>query len=58
MFKPHSTRSASTSKAVVKGVPLADIIKTAGWSNAETFSKYYNKTVLPNVNKIQDSLLH
>ena len=44
-FKPHSTRAASTSAALEKGVPLLDIIKTAGWSNAKTFAKYYHKQI-------------
>ncbi len=42
-FKPHSTRAASVSAADKLGVPIAEIIKTAGWSNETTFRKYYNK---------------
>ncbi|MPC48208.1 hypothetical protein E2C01_041976 [Portunus trituberculatus] len=34
---PHSTRSASTSKAVLK-LPLATIISTVGWSRESTFT--------------------
>jgi hypothetical protein len=45
-FKPHSTRSASTSNAFYKGIPLSDIIKTAGWSTAKTFAKYYQRQIL------------
>ena len=33
-FKPHCTRSAATSKAKLHGIPLEQIMKTAGWSNA------------------------
>ena len=44
-FGVHSTRAASTSAAKSKGVPMASIIQTAGWSNAETFEKFYHKTV-------------
>ena len=44
IFKPHSTRSASTSK-VVSRLPLQTILKTAGWSRASTFRKYYEKRV-------------
>ena len=43
IFKPHSTRAASTSGA---RVPLATILKTAGWSTSCTFRKYYKKPVL------------
>ena len=44
IFTPHSTRSASTSKAATK-LPLKTILKTAGWSNAGVFSKYYKKDI-------------
>ena len=30
VFKPHSTRSASTSKAKLSNVPLPDILSKAG----------------------------
>ena len=46
IFKPHSTRAASTSAALKANVNLAHILKTAGWSNASTFAKFYNKPVL------------
>ena len=42
IFTPHSTRTASTSKAKV---PLATILKTAGWAKDCTFRKYYKKPV-------------
>jgi len=44
-FGAHSTRSASTSAAAQKGVSLATILRTAGWSRQNTFSKFYNKAV-------------
>lgn len=44
IFSPHSTRSASTSKAATR-LPLATILATAGWSQASTFQKFYNKPV-------------
>lgn len=45
MFKPHSTRSASVSKAKMNGADLQTILNTAGWSNAGTFAKFYDKPV-------------
>jgi hypothetical protein len=33
IFKAHSTRSASTSAATKLGVPLQDIMSSAGWSS-------------------------
>ena len=37
-FTPHSTRAAATSKAQQSGVPLNEILNTAGWSTAQTFA--------------------
>ncbi len=45
VFSPHSTRAASTSQAKV---PLATILRTAGWSKDCTFRKYYKKPVSGN----------
>ena len=45
IFKAHSVRSASTSKAFLNNVCIQDILKVAGWTNAKTFAQYYNKTV-------------
>jgi len=42
-FAPHSTRSAAVTSAFKCGVPLDVILKTANWSNSQTFFKYYNK---------------
>lgn len=47
-FKPHSTRSASTSAAAATGASINCIMKAAGWSQESTFRKFYNKEV--NVN--------
>lgn len=44
-FAPHSTRAASTSKAVQSKVPLSTILRTAGWTNECTFAKFYKKPV-------------
>ena len=43
-FTPHSTRSASTSKAK-RSIGLATILKTAGWRNATTFARFYDKQI-------------
>ena len=46
IFSPHSTRAASTSKANRSGtVRLGTILKTAGWTNARTFAKFYDKPI-------------
>ena len=45
-YKPHSVRAATTSKAKYKQVPIEEIMKTAGWSNAATFARFYNKQIM------------
>lgn len=47
-FGAHSTRSASTSKALKVGMTLGDIGKAAGWTSGSVYSKYYNKPIHPN----------
>ena len=45
IFKPHSTRSASTSAALRFSTPVDTILKAAGWAKESTFRKFYNKLV-------------
>jgi len=40
-FKAHSTRSASTTAATVKGLSFEEIQKCANWTNKSTFQKFY-----------------
>ena len=42
-FPAHSTRSASTSQASMKGVPIAEIVKAANWSSSSTFERFYHR---------------
>lgn len=44
IFKPHSTRAASTS-AVVGKVPVDTILRTAGWTSDCVFRKHYKRPV-------------
>lgn len=44
VFTAHSTRSASTSAAKDSGTPINVIMSAAGWTNASTFAKFYQKT--------------
>ena len=44
-FKTHSIRSASTSRAKMMNIPMCEIMKVAGWTNEQTFARYYNKPV-------------
>ena len=43
IFKAHSTRSASTSKARALGLVVEHIVKQGNWSKAQTFHKHYHK---------------
>ena len=44
LFTPHSTRSASASKAATK-ISLETILKTAGLRSSSTFAKFYKKPI-------------
>ena len=45
VFKPHSTRAASTSKAKTCQLTLSTIMKSASWSSDCVFNRYYNKPI-------------
>lgn len=44
-----SCRSASTSAAFTRNLPIDVIMSSAGWSSASTFRKCYQREVLPSV---------
>ena len=41
-YKTHSTRAASTFHLASKHFDLKSIMQAAGWSNEETFQRFYN----------------
>ena len=45
IFSPHSTRSASNSKAKTH-LPLKTIFETGGWKSNRTFPRFYDKPIL------------
>ena len=45
IYTAHSYRSASTSAAFAHGVTLQEILKTANWTNVNTFAKFYHRPV-------------
>ena len=58
VFKAHSVRSASVSKAKSCNIPIDDILHQAGWSKKETFKTYYDKPVLQSTcNMFSDAVL-
>lgn len=60
LFKPHSTRAASTSKAKLKMVPMNCILDSGMWTNETTFSKFYDKSVVQedDVGVFQNAILN
>ena len=56
-YKAHSTRAASTSKARVQGLSVEQIVKKANWAKASTFSRFYNREVVPQETAFQDKVL-
>ena len=52
IFKPHSTRSASTSAAAQAEQPPHEILKVAGWKSDCTFAKY----IRPLLSEVQTML--
>jgi hypothetical protein len=47
VFSAGSTRSASTSKAKSLGAPIDQILAMGGWSNHSTFTKFYDRSIVP-----------
>ena len=45
VYKSHSTRSASVSKARSKFVPADFILKVAGWTSSHCFKKFYDNVI-------------
>ena len=44
-FTAHSCRTASTSSNKVAGLNLCEILKSAGWSNTQTLTEFYDKPI-------------
>ena len=46
VYKPHSCRFASTSKAKDNGVSIMEILKRGCWKSQNTFTKFYSKDII------------
>ena len=57
VFKPHSTRAASTSKANSCQVPVDTILQAASWKGDCTFQKFYCKPIVENVSQFGQAIL-
>ena len=54
VYKPHSCRSAWTSKARDNGVSISGILKPGCWKSQNTFTKFYSKDIINKVNSGED----
>ena len=57
VFQAHSLRGASSSKALLKGLSVRDIVSHGRWSRESTWQKFYHKKVDSTAKKYQDSVL-
>ena len=57
-FKPHSTRSASTSWAAHKEVSVDKIMAAAGWRSSNTFAQFYKRPITDRSKDFDWALLH
>ena len=57
IFKGHSTRLASPSKAGVAGLSVIDILERGSWTNASTWQRFYNRQVEASAEKYQNKVL-
>jgi hypothetical protein len=55
--KAHSTRAASTSKALMQGLSTAQIIERENWTKGSTFFRFYRKNITPKEDQYQKSVL-
>jgi integrase len=46
-FSAGSTRSAAASKVRDQGAPIHQIMEMGGWSRASTFTRFYDRPILP-----------
>ena len=57
IFKPHSTHSASTSAAAASSLDITKILKTANWTRASTFQKFYRKDIVKSTASFGNTVL-
>ena len=57
VFKAHSVRGASSSKALLKGLSVKEVVDQGRWSLESTWQKYYHKKVNSASKRYQDSIL-
>ena len=53
LFKSHSIRSASISRARLSGASIQEILGESRWSNESTWEKFYKKSLLKRTSKTE-----
>ena len=56
-FQAHSTRSAASSKALMKGLSMTDVLERGSWSHESTWQKFYHKDIETSAKRFQHALL-
>ena len=56
IFKGHSTRAASTTKASLSGFSVADILERGQWSRKSTWQQFYHKESATASERFQQSI--
>ena len=57
LFRAQSLRSASTSKALLKGLSVKEVVDHGRWSLESTWQRFYHKQVVSASKKYQECLL-
>ena len=57
VFQAHSLRGASTSKALLKGLSVKEVVDHGKWSLESTWQKFYHRQVDSVSKRYQDSIL-
>ena len=56
IFSGHSTGATSYSKAKIADLSVDSILECIGWSNEQTFARYYNKEIV-DINAFANAVL-
>ena len=57
VFQAHSFRGAASSKALLKGLSVKEVVQHGNWKRESTWQRFYHKEVQYPSKKFQDSLL-
>ena len=57
VYQTHSVRSASSSKANLKGVTTNEILQMGNWKNKSTWEMFYHKKVVSTSEQFQNKVL-